>query len=210
MAVYRHTCPLKALQRDLPMQPPLISLEIVSFCLYSGCVHHEKKMKLHEAVKAIRPSISCHYANRPHHSLPKWISWGWRNHQPCEARNESRFPDMSPGLVAQVALRSRTAPISCKELKETGQEVTELVAYRRASAALYTYKSSLTKMPLPPLSSTEHLKVKSTLLSQAAQIQTEQLSSKSKSKTTNCFDWSLHTAAKTGVVFQVFNFVHAN
>lgn len=84
MAFYRGTCPLKALQRDLPMQPPLILLEIVSFwhtCLYSGCVHM-KKEKLDKAVKAIKPSISCHYANRPHHSLPKWISWGWRYHQP--------------------------------------------------------------------------------------------------------------------------------
>lgn len=47
MAVYRHTCTLKALQRDLPMQPPLISLEIVSFwhtCLYSGCVHMKKEV----------------------------------------------------------------------------------------------------------------------------------------------------------------------
>lgn len=67
-----------------------------------------------------------------------------------------------------------------------------LLLNRRSSAVLYTsYESSLRKMPLPPLSSTEHLKVESTLLSQAAQMQTEQLSSKSKSKTTNCFDWSL-------------------
>lgn len=46
MAVYRHTCTLKALQRDLPMQPPLIPLKIVSFwhtCLYSGCVHMKKE-----------------------------------------------------------------------------------------------------------------------------------------------------------------------
>jgi len=27
MVVYQHTCIFKALQKDLPMQPPLISLE---------------------------------------------------------------------------------------------------------------------------------------------------------------------------------------
>lgn len=38
----------------------------------------------------------------------------------------------------------------------------------------------------------------STLLSKAAQVQAEQLSSKSKPKTTNCFDWSLHSLLTQG------------
>lgn len=59
-----------------------------------------------------------------------------------------------------------------------GQEVTEFIAYRNSSAVHYTsYNSALTKVLVPSLSSTEHLKVKGTLLSKDAQIQTEQLSS---------------------------------
>lgn len=38
----------------------------------------------------------------------------------------------------------------------------------------------------------------SALLSKAAQIQAEQLSSKSEPKTTNCFDWSLHSLLTQG------------
>lgn len=55
-----------------------------------------------------------------------------------------------PCTGAEVEFRSRTAPISCQELKETGQEVTELIAYRSSSAAHCTsYKSSLTEVPVP-------------------------------------------------------------